>query len=259
MYFAVPGRSTLHARSGCARRAVPVGDDPPGEWSYCRRCCPGVGTECSVCLCDPGPGERALVATCSRRHRVCPPCAERYAVLHASNPVWRGELRCPCGERESALPAEGLSLGARALCALAQARPPPDAAAAAAAAGGDAVDAVLDALTLRCPSCSQAFGDFDGCSVLTCHACGVHFCAWCFQDAGEWHSAHEHVRACPGNPKPGELYPTPEDWRTHVEEYQSGRLRAAAHGAARHGSWLYPLGLLCAVRARGVPVLRLLA
>ncbi|KAJ8602190.1 hypothetical protein CTAYLR_003526 [Chrysophaeum taylorii] len=53
-------------------------------------------------------------------------------------------------------------------------------------------------LTLRCPKCKAAFGDFDGCFALTCAAqhCQVQFCAWCLNhwDARD---CHNHVATCP--------------------------------------------------------------
>lgn len=52
-------------------------------------------------------------------------------------------------------------------------------------------DAVLKArhqiatlLTLRCPRCSAAWLDFDGCCHVTCAACQQQFCACCLKTKG---------------------------------------------------------------------------
>lgn len=49
----------------------------------------------------------------------------------------------------------------------------------------------------QCPRCQTVFIDFDGCFDLTCsnERCGIHFCAWCFQNCGG--NAHAHVVQCP--------------------------------------------------------------
>jgi serine/threonine protein kinase len=61
-------------------------------------------------------------------------------------------------------------------------------------------------LTLRCPrrGCHKAFVNFDACFALKCHdqagnGCGAHFCAWCLQQAPDWHQNHAHVAQCPYN------------------------------------------------------------
>jgi len=54
--------------------------------------------------------------------------------------------------------------------------------------------------TLKCPRCSVAWLDFDGCCALTCsnYECRCHFCAWCLTDCGP--DAHAHVLLCPDKP-----------------------------------------------------------
>jgi hypothetical protein len=54
---------------------------------------------------------------------------------------------------------------------------------------------VDEILTLRCPRCSQAFLDFEGCFALRCSSCPCGFCGWCLQDCGV--DAHAHVATCP--------------------------------------------------------------
>eukprot|EP00811_Abedinium_folium_P012236 NODE_21343_length_758_cov_4.706815.p2 GENE.NODE_21343_length_758_cov_4.706815~~NODE_21343_length_758_cov_4.706815.p2 ORF type:complete len:106 (+),score=23.77 NODE_21343_length_758_cov_4.706815:3-320(+) len=51
-------------------------------------------------------------------------------------------------------------------------------------------------LTLRCPSCSQAFVDFNGCFALVCARCGGHFCGWCLKPCLTADTTHNHVRRC---------------------------------------------------------------
>jgi hypothetical protein len=55
-----------------------------------------------------------------------------------------------------------------------------------------------DLLTLKCPRCSQAFVDFDGCYALSCSKCKCSFCAYCLKDCGS--DAHGHVVRCPESP-----------------------------------------------------------
>jgi hypothetical protein len=52
---------------------------------------------------------------------------------------------------------------------------------------------------LRCPRCSAAFFEFDGCAAVVCGSCRCGFCGLCLQDCGN--DAHEHVRQCPKNPE----------------------------------------------------------
>ena len=55
-------------------------------------------------------------------------------------------------------------------------------------------------LTLKCPQCSAAFLDFNGCFALTCHRCKCGFCGWCLQACGA--DAHAHVANCRHNVAP---------------------------------------------------------
>ncbi|EGD79263.1 hypothetical protein PTSG_09987 [Salpingoeca rosetta] len=62
----------------------------------------------------------------------------------------------------------------------------------------DAEDArkhiVENIFTLKCPRCSAAFVDFDGCFALTCAHCKCGFCAWCLTDRGN--DAHPCAAQC---------------------------------------------------------------
>ena len=79
------------------------------------------------------------------------------------------------------------------------------AAEAAAGEGTAAREAVLAHLTLVCPTCGQAFVDFDACSALQCSRCDTHFCAWCLGVSADSHLNHQHVGTCRDNPV-GELF-----------------------------------------------------
>lgn len=57
---------------------------------------------------------------------------------------------------------------------------------------------IAELMTLKCPRCSQAFGDFQDCFALRCarHGCGCGFCGWCLRDCGI--DAHKHIgNECP--------------------------------------------------------------
>jgi hypothetical protein len=49
-------------------------------------------------------------------------------------------------------------------------------------------------LTIKCPNCTRAFIDFNGCFALTC-TCGSSFCGWCLQ-LGSSREIHTHVCVC---------------------------------------------------------------
>uniref|UniRef100_A0A0G4FMB0 Protein kinase domain-containing protein n=1 Tax=Chromera velia CCMP2878 TaxID=1169474 RepID=A0A0G4FMB0_9ALVE len=49
-------------------------------------------------------------------------------------------------------------------------------------------------LTLKCPRCSAAFVDFEGCAALTCRSCNCAFCGYCLMDCQG--DAHPHVPRC---------------------------------------------------------------
>ena len=71
---------------------------------------------------------------------------------------------------------------------------------------------VMELMNLRCPRCRQVFGDFSGCAALTCEyaGCDAYFCAFCLKDCGR--DAHEHVKTCRLNPRPGEYHVRIEEW-----------------------------------------------
>jgi hypothetical protein len=59
-------------------------------------------------------------------------------------------------------------------------------------------------LTMKCPRCSKAFLDFDGCFALSCSNCPCNFCGWCLEDCGS--DAHKHVVNCPVKPQGADIY-----------------------------------------------------
>ena len=71
---------------------------------------------------------------------------------------------------------------------------------------------IEDLLNLKCPRCSSAFLDFNGCMALKCSraGCGCGFCAWCQADCGD--DAHQHVaNQCPAKPPGQDAYFAPVD------------------------------------------------
>eukprot|EP00960_Hanusia_phi_P028058 747184-Hanusia_phi.AAC.2 len=82
---------------------------------------------------------------------------------------------------------------------------------------------VEDILTLKCPRCSMAFVDFDGCCALTCSSCRCGFCALCLQDCGE--DAHQHVASCRLN-HTGDLFTSLENFQSIQNARRVANLRA---------------------------------
>ena len=72
-------------------------------------------------------------------------------------------------------------------------------------------------LTLKCPRCRLAILDFQegDCFAIRC-ACRCSFCGWCLADCGN--DAHPHVRTCPQNPRPNDLYGTVSEFHHHHNE-----------------------------------------
>eukprot|EP00041_Stephanoeca_diplocostata_P031446 m.979467 g.979467 ORF g.979467 m.979467 type:complete len:431 (-) comp23961_c0_seq53:2783-4075(-) len=80
-------------------------------------------------------------------------------------------------------------------------------------------------LTLRCPRCSTAFVDFDGCLALTCckNTCRCGFCAWCLVDCGD--DAHAHVPRCPERPPGDNLFGRKKDFDEHHRKRKARALQ----------------------------------
>lgn len=132
---------------------------------------------------------------------------------------------------------------------------------------GDALERLVtlaceNILTLRCPRCSRAFADFDGCNALTCPACKCGFCAICFTDCGR--DAHPHIREIHSVHN---LWWSREKWEAHIrrrkaaaceqfinEAGQRLRLLAEVDGAAVGASGGRCRSVLCAAVALAVAV-----
>ena len=80
---------------------------------------------------------------------------------------------------------------------------------------------LADLLTLKCPRCSAAFIDFDGCFALSCNRCRCNFCAYCLKDCGN--DAHAHVASCSLNPS-NDVY-----GNCDFEEVQNKRKKSAVN------------------------------
>lgn len=69
--------------------------------------------------------------------------------------------------------------------------------------------------TLKCPRCSLAFFDYDGCCALTCGGCKCGFCSYCLEDCGA--DAHKHFydngHKCPN--EGGQIFILQKQWQEH--------------------------------------------
>jgi len=66
--------------------------------------------------------------------------------------------------------------------------------------------AIAQLLTPRCPRCSTAFIDFQGCCALQCRSCSAHFCAWCLHPSTRNDENHAHVAACNEKPEGADMF-----------------------------------------------------
>ena len=55
---------------------------------------------------------------------------------------------------------------------------------------------VENIINIKCPGCRMVFTDYEGCDALTCHNCGIGFCALCLAHCGT--DAHQHVHSVHG-------------------------------------------------------------
>jgi hypothetical protein len=159
---------------------------------------------------------------------MCSGCLNKYVIAEAEAGQQRiaasgGRLRCPADdcvcvfepyELAQHLPMQtferlqkvrDLCIEQRTLQAAAQQAREEQAALAAAGAVAQARAQIIDhILTLRCPACSKAFCNFDGCFKCADergHGCGAAFCAFCLHNCGS--DAHRHVGQCTLNTSPG--------------------------------------------------------
>lgn len=86
---------------------------------------------------------------------------------------------------------------------------------------------ICELLNHRCARCKVivdlvSFDSVKDCLSIICDACGCRFCGWCFADCGK--DAHAHVRACPVNLKPGELYCSVDVYQGHLRQLSAQRV-----------------------------------
>ena len=74
------------------------------------------------------------------------------------------------------------------------------------------LDIIENILTLRCPRCTTAFVDYEGCAALACSTCRTHFCALCLKDCTLLNDAHAHVRQCPEKRSEDPYFVTEEEF-----------------------------------------------
>lgn len=169
MFCTATGRRR-HASPACPHlKGRPFRSVDPDARSTCKTCM----VPCMVCDDDA----YAVMPSCG--HGICRECLEYHATqLQAPH------LTCPC---RTSLDGYALPASLRRLCI-------PDNAVSA------PVDAWVEALDSRCPSCRRVFVDFDGCAALYC-SCGTYFCALCLCECADRASAHAHVLQCYLNPE----------------------------------------------------------
>ena len=59
--------------------------------------------------------------------------------------------------------------------------------------------------------------------------CGAHLCAWCLHVCRDADDCHAHVRSCPLNPNPGNVFPPqphPQTWRAAMNRAACQRVQA---------------------------------
>eukprot|EP00976_Prorocentrum_cordatum_P052186 1053364-Prorocentrum_minimum.AAC.1 len=114
-----------------------------------------------------------------------------------------------------------------------------------------AVTFVVDEiLTVRCPRCTQAILDFEGCYSLKCARCDAAICAWCLADCG--HDAHSHVADCPKN-----RYRTRRDpFFAKFEYFELARQAERIEKLKQFLNWQVEPALLMVDQERLAPILK---
>lgn len=230
-YFRAPRGRVLHRQPDCRRLhgSVVLQTD---ERRACDRRCVLCFPEpvCLVCH-DEGP-DVVQVRGCPHGHAVCLDCLAAFTKIQIDN---GGSMppTCPCGRGALDMQRElrpaafsqcmqhfnAVQHDARRPLLLTLLR------------GGGLLDALQDeAHALRCPSCGWRFVDFDGCAAISC-ACGVSFCALCFECFTTANEAHAHLRdECTLNPFENEFFVPLEVCR----RVWQGRARVRANALCRH-------------------------
>ena len=80
---------------------------------------------------------------------------------------------------------------------------------------------IENVLTLKCPSCKQAFYDFDACLLLRCNNCEKSFCGLCL----EMIKSHDHILTCPlRTDLCNGYFMNFEDWQTFHNEIKTKKI-----------------------------------
>ena len=146
--------------------------------------------ECMICLTEPG------WKTCDA-HALCDSCLQTYV----ENCGYFFDFSCPCGKKG----LDPRDFPYKILMMLYNFREKN-------VTKTSVIDEYAQILNEKCPGCDKVFCDFDACAALYCR-CGTYFCGFCFEVEESMTSAHEHVKKCPKNPYPGELFIDLESWK----------------------------------------------
>ena len=77
-------------------------------------------------------------------------------------------------------------------------------------------------LTLRCPRCTAAFVEYNGCAALACYRCHAGVCGLCLKDCGK--DAHVHVADQCALRVEGGYYVPKERWEAIQKTRKEGML-----------------------------------
>lgn len=203
MYYAVNDRSRcVHADSVCKRARVKNArliQFDPLKMHKCKFCFV-IENECYVCL---EVKSNQASAKCNA-HYMCGDCIDRNVEVLCQTKGWNCQVVCPCGSefdkrilsKKSKQRIEKYSSEAKNETQSYR---------------KFHYDIITeDILTLKCPSCRNAFIDFDGCLALYCN-CGAYFCGKCMCKFDSSKDAHSHVLVCHGD-----YYMPYAEWEMHI-------------------------------------------
>ena len=99
-------------------------------------------------------------------------------------------------------------------------------------------------LTLRCPKCSQAYHDFDGCLSLMCSKCKCHFCAKCHHLSADSRACHDHVARCAvgGKLRYGSFFATKDEIFNFQNHMRTQKFKQFLKGRSDKFDLLHALG-----------------
>lgn len=201
----------------------------------CRVCFPA---QCLVCQCERGAH---IACPCPNDHALCKACMLDYMQQVLQNAKWDGQLHCPCGHE--AVFSKLAWTFAQKLC---DRSGPRSGASPYRRSHLDVIE--QDVLTSKCPHCSSAFLDFDGCCAIRC-TCQKSFCGICMSGFDSDDECHRHVLAC----NSGNYFMDQEAWKTvHAQLTLRRFFRYLLSVFWETHSLLYVLGLL-SLSARHLP------